>query len=84
VDRGRLFVKALNLSFSEGAFQCRAIIRLADPSYTGDLGYALRGLSSGIIADAFGLASAIFTTAAVTLLSGIAVAVLMRSNPDSG
>jgi MFS family permease len=43
-----------------------------------DLGYALGALSSGIIADAFGLASAIFTTAAVTLLSGVAVAVLMR------
>jgi MFS family permease len=43
-----------------------------------DLGYAIGALSAGLIADAFGLAAAINAIAALTLLSGIIVAVVMR------
>lgn len=43
-----------------------------------DLGYALGALSSGIIADIFGLAWAISAIAALTFLSGAVVALLMR------
>ncbi|HEY5127766.1 MAG TPA: MFS transporter [Bradyrhizobium sp.] len=43
-----------------------------------DLGYAIGALSAGIIADIFGMAWAIGTIAALTLLSGAVVAVLMR------
>ena len=43
-----------------------------------DLGYAIGALSAGLIADAFGLASAINVIAALTFLSGAVVAMLMR------
>src|SRR5579863_578785 len=43
-----------------------------------DLGYAIGALSSGLIADWFGLASAINAIAALTFISGLAAAVLMR------
>ncbi|MEK9279334.1 MULTISPECIES: MFS transporter [unclassified Bradyrhizobium] len=43
-----------------------------------DLGYAIGALSAGIIADRFGLAAAIVSIAALTFISGAAVAVLMR------
>ena len=43
-----------------------------------DLGYAIGALSAGIIADQFGLAAAIIAIAALTLISGVVVAVVMR------
>jgi MFS family permease len=43
-----------------------------------DLGYAIGALSAGIIADIFGMAWAIGTIAALTALSGLVVAILMR------
>ncbi|QWG19271.1 MFS transporter [Bradyrhizobium sediminis] len=43
-----------------------------------DLGYAIGALSAGIIADIFGMAWAIGAIAALTFLSGVVVAVLMR------
>lgn len=46
-----------------------------------DLGYAIGALSAGIIADIFGMAWAIVSIAALTFLSGIVVAVLMRERP---
>ena len=53
-----------------------------------DLGYAIGALSSGIIADFFGLEWAIVTVGVLTFLSGTIVAVLMREGeaaaPPSG
>ena len=46
-----------------------------------DLGYAIGALSAGIIADALGLPWAIGAIAALTFLSGMAVAVLMHERP---
>jgi len=43
-----------------------------------DLGYAIGALAAGLIADAFGLASAIATIAVVTFLSGAVVALAMK------
>ena len=43
-----------------------------------DLGYAIGALSAGLIADRFGLSSAITSVAALTFLSGTVVAMLMR------
>jgi len=43
-----------------------------------DLGYAIGALSAGLIADAFGLASAINAIAALTFISGTVAGVLMR------
>lgn len=43
-----------------------------------DLGYALGALAAGLIADRFGLSSAIVSIAALTFLSGALVAVVMR------
>jgi MFS family permease len=43
-----------------------------------DLGYAIGALSAGLIADFFGLASAISSIAALTLISGAVVAILVR------
>jgi MFS family permease len=43
-----------------------------------DLGYAIGALSAGIIADQFGLAAAIIAIAALTFVSGVVVAVVMR------
>jgi MFS family permease len=49
-----------------------------------DLGYAIGALSAGVIADNFGLSWAIGTIAALTFLSGVIAALLMRgSQPDS-
>jgi MFS family permease len=42
-----------------------------------DLGYAIGALSAGLIADFFGLVSAIVAIAALTLFSGMLVALLM-------
>jgi MFS family permease len=47
-----------------------------------DLGYAIGALSAGLIADWFGLASAISSIAALTFISGLAAAVLMREARD--
>jgi MFS family permease len=43
-----------------------------------DLGYAIGALSAGLIADRFGFAWAITSIAALTFLSGVVVAVLLR------
>jgi MFS family permease len=43
-----------------------------------DLGYAVGALSAGIIADRFGFAAAIYSVAALTFVSGLVVALLMR------
>ncbi|QIA20720.1 MFS transporter [Mesorhizobium sp. AA22] len=43
-----------------------------------DLGYAIGALCAGLIADSFGLSSAIASIAALTFLSGVVVAVVMR------
>ncbi len=49
-----------------------------------DLGYAIGALSAGIIADRFGLSAAIGSIAALTFISGVVVAVIMRegARPD--
>jgi MFS family permease len=44
-----------------------------------DLGYAIGALSAGIIADVFGMPTAIAAIAAVTFLSGTLVAVVMQN-----
>ena len=43
-----------------------------------DSGYAAGALLAGIIADSHGMASAVASIAALTLLSGIAVAAIMK------
>jgi MFS family permease len=43
-----------------------------------DLGYAVGALLAGVTADLFGLAAAVWLVAALTLLSGVVVAVRMR------
>ncbi len=43
-----------------------------------DLGYAIGALSAGLIADRFRFADAILTIGAVTFLSGVVVALVMR------
>jgi predicted MFS family arabinose efflux permease len=43
-----------------------------------DLGYAVGALISGIIADLLGMRAAIQVVAALTLLSGLQVAIRMR------
>jgi MFS family permease len=48
-----------------------------------DLGYAIGALSAGIIADQFGLAAAIVAIAALTFLSGVIVAVVMKTSPGA-
>jgi len=45
-----------------------------------DLGYAIGALSAGLIADRFGLSWAIASIGALTLVSGIVVAVVMREH----
>ena len=45
-----------------------------------DLGYAIGALAAGLIADFFGLASAIASIAAVTFLSGVVAAFAMRGS----
>jgi MFS family permease len=45
-----------------------------------DLGYAIGALLSGVVADLYGVASAIWLVAALTLLSGVIVAVRMRES----
>ena len=46
-----------------------------------DLGYAIGALSAGLIADYFGLASAIAAIAGLTFVSGVIVAALMKDHP---
>jgi MFS family permease len=46
-----------------------------------DLGYAIGALSAGVIADLFGMASAIALIGALTFLSGVVVAVVMDNKP---
>ncbi|ANT50011.1 MFS transporter [Mesorhizobium amorphae] len=46
-----------------------------------DLGYAIGALSAGLIADFFGLASAIAAIAGLTFVSGVIVAALMNERP---
>lgn len=48
-----------------------------------DLGYAIGALAAGLIADFFGLSWAIGSIAALTLLSGAVVAVLMQEHKRS-
>jgi MFS family permease len=48
-----------------------------------DLGYAIGALSAGLIADFFGLAWAIDSIAALTFISGVVVAILMREGQRS-
>ena len=43
-----------------------------------DLGYAIGALLAGVIADAFGVPAAVWSVAALTLVSGAVVAVRMR------
>ena len=43
-----------------------------------DLGYAIGALSAGLIADSFGLASAINAIAVLTFISGAMAGALMR------
>lgn len=43
-----------------------------------DLGYAIGALLSGLVADAFSVATAVYLVAGLTLLSGVVVAVRMR------
>jgi len=45
-----------------------------------DLGYAIGALSAGLIADSFGLSWAITSIAALTFISGVVVAVMMREH----
>ena len=47
-----------------------------------DLGYALGALLAGLAADAFGMAAAMWIVAALTLLSGVIVAVRMSDTPQ--
>jgi len=49
-----------------------------------DLGYAIGALSAGIIADMLGLSWAIGTIAALTFVSGVVAALLMRERPAGG
>jgi len=48
-----------------------------------DLGYAIGALAAGIIADLLGLAWAIGSVGALTFLSGVIVALLMREKPST-
>src|SRR5205807_7559847 len=48
-----------------------------------DLGYAIGALSSGIIADKFGISWAITSIAALTFFSGLVVAALVREREAS-
>jgi MFS family permease len=43
-----------------------------------DMGYAIGALCAGIVADLFGVAAAIASAAALTFISGVVVAVIMR------
>ena len=45
-----------------------------------DMGYAIGALSAGLIADRFGFATAIYSIAVLTFLSGLVVAFAMREN----
>ncbi len=46
--------------------------------FWGDLGYAVRALMAGVIADLIGIGWAIGVVGGLTLLSGIVTAVVMR------
>ena len=43
-----------------------------------DLGYAIGALLAGVVADLYGVVSAVWLVAAITFLSGVIVAVRMR------
>lgn len=45
-----------------------------------DLGYAIGALLSGVVADLYGVIIAVWLVAAITLLSGVIVAVRMRES----
>lgn len=45
-----------------------------------DLGYAIGALSAGLLADRFGFAAAIYAIAALTVLSGVVVALSMQEH----
>ena len=47
-----------------------------------DLGYAVGALSSGLVAEVFGISWAIGSVGALTFLSGVVVAVSMRKIPE--
>jgi len=49
-----------------------------------DLGYAVGALAAGLIADRFGFVSAIAAIAALSFLSGLIVAIMMRESRFSG
>lgn len=49
-----------------------------------DMGYAIGALVSGIIADLFGMKAAIYTVAALTLISGLQVAIRMQDTSSGG
>ncbi|HEV2337064.1 MAG TPA: MFS transporter [Stellaceae bacterium] len=46
-----------------------------------DLGYAVGALASGVIADLFGFAAAIFAITLITAVSGVVAAAMMRDRP---
>jgi MFS family permease len=48
-----------------------------------DLGYAVGALVAGVTADALGLGAAIWVVAAITLASGVVVALRMRETRSS-
>ena len=48
-----------------------------------DLGYAIGALSAGIIADAFGFSASIVSIAALTFVSGLVVAMVMRERVEN-
>jgi MFS family permease len=45
-----------------------------------DLGYAIGALLAGVVADLYGVVSAVWVVAAITFLSGVIVAVRMRES----
>ena len=49
-----------------------------------DLGYAVGALAAGIIADRFGLATAILAIAGLTFMSGTIAALVMREPKSPG
>jgi MFS family permease len=49
-----------------------------------DIGYAVGALLSGVVADLFGVGSAMWLVAALTTLSGVIVAVRMRETHSRG
>ena len=48
-----------------------------------DLGYAIGAITTGVVADAFGVATAMWLVAAITLSSGVIVAFRMTNRPEA-